>query len=141
LKALKLVRKMKKAKKEVRNTCSLGLPFLTKSSRTEGEIRVKVQTEAINSPLIRIDDHMLGVMMLSSRLIGASCIVVFKAGSPPKAMAARVSMTKFTQRSWIKVNGKSNPKNGPTNTIRREAQFTVDWKTINFLIDLKIVRP
>ncbi len=39
------------------------------------------------------------------------------------------------------VSGKSKPKNGPKNTMKVEAKLIVDWNTMNFLMDLKIVLP
>lgn len=90
----------------------------------------------MNSPLTIMADHIPGLIIASLRLIGLSFMYDLRAGSPPKARAARVSITKLTHNSWMRVNGKSNPTKGPKNTSNVEAALMVDWKTINFLMDL-----
>jgi len=64
-----------------------------------------------------------------------------RAGSPPKAKAARVSITKLTHNNWMSVKGKSNPIKGPRKAIVVAATLIVDWNTMNLRMDRKIVRP
>src|SRR5690554_4289983 len=67
LKALKLVRKMKKAKKAVKKTGSLGSPSRTKKSRAVAERNAREHKSAIKNPLVKMESHMEGLIIDSSR--------------------------------------------------------------------------
>ena len=69
--------------------------------------------------------------MFSLRLTGFSSITLSSAGSPPKAIAAKVSIIILIQSSWIIVSGNSIPNIGPRKTVVTAAKFTVSWKTMN----------
>ena len=71
---------------------------------------------------------MPGVMMKSLCLRGLSFITSLEGGSEAKAMAAKVSMMRFTQRIWVTVRGISVPMSEPPNTKSRAVRLTTNWK-------------
>ena len=79
--------------------------------------------------------------MCSVLFLGFSFMNLERAGSPPNASAASVSITRFTHRIWITFSGEARLSSGQMNDIRTAATFMVSWKMMNFLMELKIVRP
>mmetsp|Transcript_11381 Transcript_11381/g.22901 ORF Transcript_11381/g.22901 Transcript_11381/m.22901 type:complete len:201 (-) Transcript_11381:912-1514(-) len=104
-------------------------------------VRKVTEQNAIYSPLETMDLHMRWDIIGWSRAKGGSMRKTGSAGSPPKARAARVSITRFTQSSCMSVSGKSKPINGPTNTMKVLARLMVLWNMTNLRIVLKMVRP
>ena len=79
--------------------------------------------------------------MLAERGTGFSFIYSLRAGSLPNAIAARVSIARFTRRSWITFIITFSPRRGAIKQVRTAATLTVSWKIRNFLMLLNIVLP
>ena len=62
---------------------------------------------------------------LSRRSRGASCITDGVGGSDANAMAANVSMIRFTHSIWVTVSGDCIPMNAPHSTMRHATILTV----------------
>ena len=59
-------------------------------------------------------------------------------GSEAKAMAAKVSMMRFTHSICVTVSGSSVPMNEPPNTKSRAATLTTSWKKMTEKIGHKV---
>ena len=81
------------------------------------------------SPVEMINRHIAGVIMNELRFRGLSFITLFDGGRDASAMAANVSIIRFTQSIWVTVSGDSVPMNAPASTIRHAARLTVSWKS------------
>ena len=80
------------------------------------------------APTERIFAHMALSMIKSSRLRGASFITVIEGGSEASAIAAKVSMMRFTQSICVTVRGVSIPRRALMSTMKHAAIVTVIWK-------------
>ena len=79
-------------------------------------------------PVTRIMRFMPPSMMKALRSRGLSCITRSAGGSEARAMAANVSMMRFTHSICVTVSGESVPMKAPANTMKQAATFTVIWK-------------
>ena len=66
--------------------------------------------------------------MKAFRLRGLSFITLLEGGKAAKAMAAKVSMIRFTHNICVTVSGLCVPMNAPTNTMKHATTLTVSWK-------------
>ena len=57
------------------------------------------------------------------------------------AIAAKVSIIRFTQSICVTVNGNDVPKNAPNNTLSNATTLIVSWNTIKRWIFLYKERP
>ena len=73
----------------------------------------------------------LASMMKASRWRGLSFITASEGGKEAKAIAAKVSIMRFTQSICVTVSGESVPIKAPANTVQQAARFTVIWKRMN----------
>ena len=92
------------------------------------------------APVI-IWDIMFLLIICSVLRLGFSCMNLERAGSPPNARAASVSITRFTHRIWITDSGLSIPMSGQMKLMRTAETLLVSWNTMNFLMELKMVLP
>ena len=67
-------------------------------------------------------------MMKASRLRGFSFITSRLGGSEANAMAAKVSMMRFTHRICVMVSGISVPIKAPKSTSSSAVTLTTSWK-------------
>ena len=67
-------------------------------------------------------------------LRGFSFITLGSAGNEDRAMAANVSIIRFTQSICVTVSGDSIPMNDPKSTTRQAHTLIVIWKRMNLLI-------
>ena len=67
-------------------------------------------------------------MMKSVLLRGFSPITSCEGGSDARAMAAKVSMMRLTQRICVTVSGISVPMTEPPSTSSRAVRLTTSWK-------------
>ena len=86
-----------------------------------------------------IADFIYFVRILSVRNAGLSFIYLSKIGSPPNAIAARVSIIRLIQRIWTIENGSTIPRTGARIFISNVLILTVSWKIKNFPTDFAIV--
>ena len=64
--------------------------------------------------------------------LGFSFITLIDGGSDANAIAANVSIIRFTHSIWVTVSGDLIPgMKAPTSTIRHAATFTVIWNMFN----------
>lgn len=68
------------------------------------------------------------LMMNAPWLRGFSFITSADGGSEARAMAAKVSMMRFTHSICVTVRGDCLPRKAPANTIKQAATLTVSWK-------------
>ena len=68
--------------------------------------------------------------------LGVSARYFSKAGSPPKAMAAKVSITKLIHKIWVMVKGLSMPTKGAIKLIATAEKLMVSWNAMNLQIEL-----
>ena len=66
-------------------------------------------------------------MMKDLRERGLSRITSSDGGREARAIAAKVSMIRFTHSICVTVSGDSIPMNAPASTIRQAQTFTVSW--------------
>ena len=57
-------------------------------------------------------------------------LLVTVGGSEASAMAAKVSMMRFTQSIWVTVSGDCVPRKAPASTTRQAHTLTVVWKSM-----------
>ena len=67
--------------------------------------------------------------------LGLSFIILGSGGSDANAPAAKVSIIKFTHKSWVTVNGNLPQKIAPMKSIVRATTLIVSWKSINLLLN------
>ena len=79
-------------------------------------------------PVMRMLAHMGLEMMNAWRERGGSFITCSVGGSEASAMAAKVSMMRFTQSIWVTVSGDCVPRKAPASTTRQAHTLTVVWK-------------
>ena len=77
--------------------------------------------------------------MLSFLFTGGSCIYLSSIGSPPNAIAAKVSMIRLIHKIWTMEKGSVQPSTGAIMFISKVAIFIVSWKIRNFPTDFAIV--
>ncbi len=82
-------------------------------------------------PTPRMALRMAGVMMKSLCLRGFSAITSGLGGMEASAMAAKVSMMRFTQSICVTVSGSAVPKKAPSRTLNSATMLMVSWKTMN----------
>ena len=70
-------------------------------------------------------------MMKASRRRGLSLITSREGGSDANAMAAKVSMMRFTQSICVTVSGSSVPMTDPPSTSSSAVTLTTSWKKRN----------
>lgn len=70
------------------------------------------------------------VMMKSSVLRGFSFMTSALGGIDAKAMAAKVSIIRFTQSICVTVSGSSVPKKAPNKTLANATTLIVSWNTM-----------
>ena len=80
------------------------------------------------APTERMFAHMALSIMKSSRLRGASFITAIEGGSDASAIAAKVSIMRFTQSICVTVRGVSMPRSAPISTMKQAPIVTVIWK-------------
>ena len=68
------------------------------------------------------------LMMKSLRLRGRSPITSRSGDSEARAMAAKVSIMRFTHSICVMVRGSSVPMNEPPSTSSSAVTFTTSWK-------------
>jgi len=75
----------------------------------------------------------IGLLMINAVLdLGFSFITLIDGGSDANAIAAKVSIIRFTHSIWVTVSGDLIPgMKAPTSTIRHAATFTVIWNSMN----------
>ena len=95
--------------------------FCKKISRTSSRA---VKT----TPMPPIIHAIVRLMMKSVRGRGASFMTSAEGGSDASAMAAKVSMMRFTHSICVTVSGDSVPKKAPKRTMRQAIRLTVIWK-------------
>ena len=79
----------------------------------------------------RMPRSMEGEMMKSPARRGRSLITSRDGGSEARAMAAKVSMMRFTQSICVTVSGISVPMTEPPSTSSRAVTLTTSWKKMN----------
>ena len=77
------------------------------------------------TPVARIFSHIAFPIMNECLLRGGLFITDSDGGNEARAMAAKVSIIKFTQSICVTVSGDSVPMNAPISTIRHAATLTV----------------
>ncbi len=82
-------------------------------------------------PVLIILCHMARLIMNAVRWRGASSITDADGGRDARAMAANVSIIRFTHSIWVTVSGDCNPMNAPESTMRQATMFTVIWNITN----------
>ena len=70
------------------------------------------------------------VMIKSLVLRGFSFITSGLGGMEASAMAAKVSIMRFTHNIWVTVSGSSVPRKAPSNTLANATTLIVSWKTM-----------
>ena len=94
-----------------------------------------------NNPTMDIAHPIVRLMMKSVCFLGFFLITSLSGGSDASAIAAKVSMIRFTHSIWVMVRGSSVPINEPPNTSSRAVTFTTNWKKINLCILRYSERP
>ena len=69
------------------------------------------------------------VIMKSSRRRGLSPITFCEGGNDASAIAANVSMMRFTQSICVTVSGDCSPVNAPVKTIKQATTLTISWNS------------
>ena len=92
-------------------------------------------------PVVRIPRIMDLVMMNASLLRGFSSITSREGGSEASAIAASVSMMRFTHSICVMVSGISVPMKPPKSASNRAATLTMSWKKMKRWMFLYSERP
>lgn len=79
-------------------------------------------------PQKRMPRAMGRLMMKSVSRRGLLRITSCEGGNDARAMAAKVSMMRFTQSIWVTVSGISVPMIEPPSTSNSAERFTTSWK-------------
>ena len=84
---------------------------------------------------------MLRVIIKACRSRGWSFITLCEGGNDARAIAAKVSMIRFTHNICVTVSGLCVPIKAPATTMRHATTFTVSWKSIKRCMFWYKLRP
>ena len=99
----------------------------------------KITKNNIPTPTICVPIPLFIIWLLGSR--GLSFSTRLFAGNEDRAIAANVSMIRFTQSICVTFRGESRPVNAPISTIRHAQMLIVIWKRMNLCIFRYKERP
>ena len=87
-----------------------------------------------SNPTSTIRRAILPSMIWLPGFLGLSVITLWSGGSDDKAIAAKVSIIKFTHNICVTLSGESSPMNAPNKTMRQAHTLMVIWNKMNLLM-------